>query len=150
MVGLLVRSSQRHAETNRFNASDVFTTHVPSGSWKGTFVRQMIIFCFTAYAGSHGCGAGEECATSVLRSLGEGEHTSARCRRRTNRDHGCQAVGLHGRTSEGKTMEEGSTGLSIGFSTMLDTIDDDPFRGIVDLIEDAIRPDSQAMASATR
>ena len=42
-----------------------------------------------------------------------------------------------------------SAGLSIGFSAMLDTIHDDLPGRIVDLIEDAIVPDSEAMAFAS-
>ena len=41
-----------------------------------------------------------------------------------------------------------SARLSIGFSAMLDTIHDDLSGRIVDLIEDAIVPDSEAMAFA--
>jgi hypothetical protein len=40
-------------------------------------------------------------------------------------------------------------GLSIGFSAMLDTIHDDLPGQIVDLIEEAIIPDSEAMAFAS-
>lgn len=51
-------------------------------------------------------------------------------------------VGGHGDDAiQGK-----DAGLSIGFSAMLDTIHDDLPGRIVDRIEDAIVPDSEAMA----
>jgi hypothetical protein len=42
-----------------------------------------------------------------------------------------------------------SAGLSIGFSAMLDTIHDDLPGRIVDLIQDTIIPDSEAIAFAS-
>lgn len=74
-------------------------------------------------------------------NLGEEEHASARCRVGINGEPRLSSREQHGRISERKTRER-STGLSIGFSPMFDTIDNDPFRDIVDLIEDAIIPDS--------
>jgi len=61
----------------------------------------MWLYDSPASAGSHGWEAVEECAAGVLRSLGEGGHASARCRRRLKRGHGWEAVGLHNSRSQG-------------------------------------------------
>ncbi|TKB90957.1 MAG: PEP-CTERM sorting domain-containing protein [Nitrospira sp.] len=53
-----------------------------------------------AYAGSHGCEAVEGYAAGVLQSLGEGGH-AWRVPPRHNRDHGCEAVGLHEAVARG-------------------------------------------------